>query len=193
VRGLSALQAGLCTLPVAVLIVVLAPISGRVVGRWGTRVPLLVAGASMALAGLSFTWLTPHTPLIALLGVYVLFGLGQGSINPPITYSAVSGMPRSMAGVAASVASTSRQTGVTLGVAVSGSLVGTTLAQGGLAFTSATHAVWWMVFGVGVFVAVLGLVTTSRWALDTAGRASALFGGFDDVSVVPARRESAVS
>ena len=193
VRGFSALQAGLCTLPVAVLIVVLAPISGRVVGRWGTRVPLLVAGASMALAGLSFTWLTPHTPLIALLGVYVLFGLGQGSINPPITNSAVSGMPRSMAGVAASVASTSRQTGATLGVAVSGSLVGSTLAQGGLAFTSATHAVWWIVFGVGVFVAVLGLVTTSRWALDTAGRASALFGGFDDVTVAPARRESAVS
>ena len=193
VRGFSALQAGLCTLPVAVLIVVLAPISGRVVGRWGTRVPLLVAGISMALAGLSFTWLTPHTPLIALLGVYVLFGLGQGSINPPITNSAVSGMPRSMAGVAASVASTSRQTGATLGVAVSGSLVGSTLAQGGLAFTSATHAVWWIVFGVGVFVAALGLVTTSRWALDTAGRASALFGGFDDVPVVPARRESALS
>ncbi|HEY2098318.1 MAG TPA: MFS transporter, partial [Pseudonocardia sp.] len=131
VRGFSALQAGLCTLPIAVLIVVLAPISGRVVGRWGPRVPLLVAGCAMALAGLSFTWLTPHTPLIALLGVYVLFGFGQGSINPPITNSAVSGMPRSMAGVAASVASTSRQTGTTLGVAVSGSLVGATLARGG--------------------------------------------------------------
>ncbi|HEX4249051.1 MAG TPA: MFS transporter [Pseudonocardia sp.] len=196
VRGFSALQAGLCTLPVAVLIVVLAPISGRVVGRFGTRVPLLVAGVAMALAGLSFTWLTPDTPLIALLGVYVLFGLGQGTINPPITNSAVSGMPRSMAGVAASVASTSRQTGTTLGVAVSGSLVGATLAQGGLAFTTATHAVWWIVFGVGLFVAALGLVTTSRWALETAARASALFSGFEDVPVPPvppARHQSAVS
>jgi EmrB/QacA subfamily drug resistance transporter len=187
VRGFSALQAGLCTLPIAVLIVVLAPISGRVVGRWGPRVPLLVAGTGMALAGLSFTWLTPHTPLIALLGVYVLFGLGQGSINPPITNSAVSGMPRSMAGVAASVASTSRQTGTTLGVAVSGSLVGATLARGGLPFTEATHTVWWMVFGVGVFVAALGLLTTGRWALGTAGRAAALFADFEDPIAVPAR------
>jgi EmrB/QacA subfamily drug resistance transporter len=193
VRGFSALQAGLCTLPVAVLIVVMAPISGRVVGRRGTRMPLLVSGTSMALAGLSFTWLTPHTPLIALLGVYVLFGLGQGMVNPPITNSAVSGMPRSMAGVAASVASTSRQTGTTLGVAVSGSLVGATLAQSGAAFTAATHTVWWMVVGVGVLVAVLGLVTNTRWALGTAGRASALFGGFEDGPVAPARRESAVS
>ncbi|HEV7791474.1 MAG TPA: MFS transporter [Pseudonocardia sp.] len=187
VRGFSALQAGLCTLPIAVLIVVLAPISGRVVGRWGPRVPLLVAGGAMALAGLSFTWLTPHTPLIALLGVYVLFGLGQGSINPPITNSAVSGMPRSMAGVAASVASTSRQTGTTLGVAVSGSLVGATVAQGGLPFTTATHTVWWMVFGVGVFVAALGLLTTGGWALGTARRAAALFDDFEDPIAVPAR------
>jgi lysylphosphatidylglycerol synthetase-like protein (DUF2156 family) len=98
-----------------------------------------------------------------------------------------------MAGVAASVASTSRQVGTTLGVAVSGSIVGTTLAQNGLAFTEATHTVWWIACGIGVLVAVLGLVTTSRWALDTAGRASALFGGFDDVAAVPTRRESAVS
>jgi hypothetical protein len=150
-------------------------------------VPLLVAGGAMALAGLSFTWLTPHTPLIALLGVYVLFGLGQGSINPPITNSAVSGMPRSMAGVAASVASTSRQTGTTLGVAVSGSLVGATVAQGGLPFTTATHTVWWMVFGVGVFVAALGLLTTGGWALGTARRAAALFDDFEDPIAVPAR------
>jgi hypothetical protein len=40
---------------------------------------------------------------------------------------------------------------------------------------------------------VLGLVTNTRWALGTAGRASALFGGFEDGPVAPARRESAVS
>jgi len=178
-RGFSALRAGLCTLPVAVLIVVLAPISGRVVGRRGPRVPMVVAGAAMAAAGLSFTWLTPTTPLVALLGVYLLFGLAQGTLNPPITNSAVSGMPASMAGVAASVASTSRQTGATLGVAISGSLVGSTLARGGVAFTAATHAVWWLVCAIGLVLAGLGLVTTTRWARGTAQRAAALFDGVD--------------
>ena len=51
-------------------------------------------------------------------------GSASGSINPPITNTAVSGMPPSQAGVAAAVASTSRQVGVTLGVAVLGALAG---------------------------------------------------------------------
>lgn len=179
VRGLSALRAGFYTLPVAVLILILAPISGRVVGTWGTKVPLLFAGATMILFGLASTWLTPTTPLLALLGIYVLFGLGQGLVNPPITNSAVSGMPASMAGVAASVASTSRQAGMTLGVALSGSMVGSTVLRGGVPFTLATHAVWWMVVGLGAVVFVLGLATTSRWALGTAARAAALFDSVD--------------
>lgn len=179
VRGLSALHAGLCTLPVAALIVVLAPISGRIVGKLGTRVPMMAAGTAMAAAGLALTRLTPTTPLLGLLGIYVLFGIGQGLINPPITNSAVSGMPASMAGVAASVASTSRQTGITLGVAVSGSIVGTSLAQSTAAFTAASHAVWWLTSGLGVLIVGLGLVTTGRRALESARRAAALFDGVD--------------
>ncbi len=54
--------------------------------------------------------------------------MGFGAINPPITYTAVSGMPDSQAGVAAAVASTSRQVGQTLGVAVTGSILGTAAA-----------------------------------------------------------------
>ena len=44
-----------------------------------------------------------------------------------------------------------------------------------MVFTSAEHGVWWLVLGLGVGVLVLGLLSTGRWALDTAGRAAALF------------------
>jgi hypothetical protein len=44
-----------------------------------------------------------------------------------------------------------------------------------MAFTSAEHGVWWLVLGLGVGILVLGLLSTGRWALDTAGRAAALF------------------
>jgi EmrB/QacA subfamily drug resistance transporter len=191
VRGMSALVAGLCLLPVAVLIVLLAPLTGRVVGARGPRLPLVVAGATLAAGGLASLWLTPATPLPAVLGTYLLFGIAQGTINPPITNSAVSGMPSSMAGVAASVASTSRQAGTTLGVAIAGTIVGTALTRGGTAFTSAGHGVWWTVLGLGLGILALGLLTTGRWALDTAGRAAALFEGVDaggatTLPVVPA-------
>jgi MFS family permease len=169
IRGLSALRARLYMLPVAVLVVLLAPIAARIVGQIGPRVPMVIAGTAMAASGLlALTFLTPTTPVIALLSIYLLVGVGQGMINPPITNSAVSGMPASMAGVAASVASTSRQTGMTLGVAVSGSIVGSTLAEGGIAFTTATHAISWLLFALGLLVVGLGLLTTGRWALGTA-------------------------
>jgi MFS family permease len=179
VRGMSALAAGLCLLPVAVLIVLLAPVTGRVVGARGPRLPLVVAGATLAAGGLASLWLTPATPLPAVLGIYLLFGVAQGTINPPITNSAVSGMPSSMAGVAASVASTSRQAGITLGVAISGTIVGAALGRGGTAFTSAGHGVWWTVSGLGLIISALGLLTTGHRALDSARRAATLFEGVD--------------
>ena len=80
-----------------------------------------------------------------------------------------------MAGVAASLASAGRQTGTTLGVAIAGTIVGSASARGGTAFTGAAHGVWWLVLGLGVGILVLGLLSTGRWALDTAGRAAALF------------------
>ena len=177
VRGFSALVTGLCTLPVAVLIVVLSPLTGRIVGARGVRLPLLVAGAALAAAGLAATGLSPTTPVPVLLGVYLLFGIFLGTINPPITTSAISGMPVSMAGVAAAVASASRQFGITLGVAMAGSVVGVAMARGGAAFTEATHTVWWIVVGLGLVIFALGLITTSRWALGSAQRAAALFDG----------------
>jgi hypothetical protein len=88
-------------------------------------------------------------------------------------------MPSSMAGVAASVASTSRQTGATLGVAISGSVVGASVARGGVEFTQAGHVVWWLLAGIGLVIASLGLITTSRRALASADRAAALFAGVD--------------
>jgi hypothetical protein len=80
-----------------------------------------------------------------------------------------------MAGVAASLASTGRQAGTTLGVAVSGAIVGSALGRGGTAFTGAEHGVWWTVLGLGAGLAALGLLSTGRWARGTAARAAASF------------------
>lgn len=174
-RGMSALAAGLSMLPVGVLVIVLSPVTGRIVGGRGPRLPLVVSGIAMALCGVASLGLGPATPLPAVLGVFVLFGIVMGTVNPPITNSAVSGMPASMVGVAASLASTGRQTGTTLGIAISGTIVGPALARGGTAFTNAAHAVWWLVFGLGVGVLALGLLSTGRWAAGTAARAAARF------------------
>ena len=175
VRGLSALAAGLCLLPVGLLVVVLSPRTGRLVGARGPRRPLLVSGAALALGGAASIWLGPATPLAVVLAVYLLFGIFLGTVNPPITNTAVSGMPRSMAGVATGLASAGRQTGTTLGVAISGTIAGPALVRGGTTFTGAERGVWWLVIALGAGIAALGLLSTGRWAMDTAGRAAGLF------------------
>jgi EmrB/QacA subfamily drug resistance transporter len=175
VRGMSALMAGLSLLPVGALIVLLSPLTGRLVGGRGPRLPLVVSGTALILGGCASVWLGPATPLPAVLAIYLFFGLALGTVNPPISNSAVSGMPTSMAGLAASLASVGRHTGTGLGVAISGTIVGPALVRGETSFTSAEHGVWWMVLGLGVGILVLGLLSTGRWALDTAARAAALF------------------
>ena len=122
VRGLSALHAGLMTLPIAACTLVFSPLSGRILGRRGPRVGLLLGGLGIGLGGALMSSITRTTPLAELLPAYVLFGAGFGMVNPPITNTAIIGMPAAQAGVAAAVASTSRQVGQTLGVAVSGAI-----------------------------------------------------------------------
>ena len=179
VRGLPAVAAGLCLLPVGLLVVVLSPVIGRLVGARGPRVPLVLAGTALALGGLASVWLAPATPLVAVLGIAVLFGVFLAAVNPPITTTAVSGMPRSMAGVAASLASVGRQVGTSLGVAVSGTIAGSALSDGGPAFTTAAHGVWWLVFALGLVVVALALVSTGRWAVGTAREAATHFAALE--------------
>jgi EmrB/QacA subfamily drug resistance transporter len=157
-RGLTAQAAGLCLLPVGLLVLVLSPWTGRLVGTRGPRWPLVVAGTALAAGGTAAAWLGPATPLPLVLATFVLFGVFLGTVNPPITNTAVSGMPSSMAGVAASVASTGRQTGTTLGVALAGT----------------AHGVWWLVAALGAGLLALALLGTGRRAAATARRAAAL-------------------
>jgi hypothetical protein len=80
-------------------------------------------------------------------------------------------MPPSQAGVAAAVASTSRQVGVTLGVAVLGAIAGGTLSGTlGPSFAEATRPAWAVIAGVGVAMFAIGALTTTRWARATAAR-----------------------
>ncbi|MFC8828748.1 MFS transporter [Streptomyces sp. NPDC057137] len=178
VRNLSALDAGLYMLPMAALAFVCAPLSGRLVGSYGARLPLLIAGTALAASGLMFAVLKAETHLGLLFTGYVLFGIGFGMVNAPITNTAVSGMPLSQSGVAAAVASTSRQIGTTLGVAVIGAVLAAGAASAvtrrgaidNAAFADASRPAWWIITGLGVSVLGVGALTSGEWALGTARR-----------------------
>jgi EmrB/QacA subfamily drug resistance transporter len=175
VRGYRPLTAGLFLLPMAAVMAVCAPLAGLVIARRGPRVPLLIAGTGIALGGLLLVFLTASSPPWYVLACCVVFGVGLGWINAPITNSLVAGMPRSQAGVASSIASTGRQVGSVLGVAVMGSVLAANLhGPFAASFAAATRPGWWIVVGAGVVVIGLALVTTGRAGLASAARAAAL-------------------
>jgi len=186
VRGYRPLVAGLFLVPMAVAMAVSAPVCGRVIARRGTRLPLLIAGTGITAGGVLLAFLTAASPDWYVLVSCLVLGLGMGWVNAPITNNAVAGMPRARAGVASGIASTGRQVGSSLGVAVSGSVLAAGL-HGSLAtgFASATRPAWWIVAGLGAVVFALALVTTGRAGRASAARTAALIERAE--SPVPAR------
>jgi MFS family permease len=173
VRGFSAFHTGLSTLPLAIMMMICSPLSGRLVASYGTRPSLLLSGAGFISSTLLLTGLASHTPLGLLLATYALFGVGLGMVNPAISNNAVAGMPLAQAGVAAAIASTSRQVGAALGVAVAGTVVSASRASHSN-FTQATHPIWWIMTACGAMVMFLAWASTTAWSQASTEKVASL-------------------
>jgi predicted MFS family arabinose efflux permease len=159
-RGYSAMHTGMIYAPIAIGALVFSPISGRMVGRFGARPSLLAAGVLITTASVLLTFLTKTTPVWGLLVIFAVFGIGFSMVNAPITNAAVSGMPLDRAGAASAVTSTSRQIGVSIGVALCGSIAGSALSHSGADFAAAARPLWFMCVGIGVVITVLGFFSS---------------------------------
>jgi EmrB/QacA subfamily drug resistance transporter len=170
VRGLSAWQAGLRLIPLAAATAVAGPVAGRMMARRGGRAPLTVAGAALAGSCLMLELAPAAPPMAFLVGTYAVFGAGYGAVNAVIADAAVAGMPRGRAGVAGGMTSAGRQAGQSLGVSLTGAILALRL-HGPLAagFAAASRPAWLLMAAAGSVVLLLGLLTTSRRALRTAG------------------------
>lgn len=122
-RGYSPFAAGLLTLPAALPTLVGGPLAGRIVARRGPRLALASGTAGMALGVAILGALPGDAPLGALLAGYGVLGIGYAFVNAPISSVAVAALPRSRSAVAAALASTARNVGVVLGIAVAASVL----------------------------------------------------------------------
>jgi EmrB/QacA subfamily drug resistance transporter len=154
-RGMTAIATGVVMLPMAAAATICAPLSGVLVGRFGARPPLMLAGGFIAAGGLSLVGVGPRTDIGVLSLAYLLIGVGFGFANAPITNTAVSGLPAARAGVAGAITSTARQLGSALGIAIAGSIiVDATPAHLALA----SRPGWFVVASCGVLVLVVSTV-----------------------------------
>lgn len=166
-RQFSALKSGLLIVPMAATYFVFARVSGRLLAWRGPRLPLALAGLPIVAGALMLVRTSAETSTLYLAASYFVIGIGFGLVNAPISTTAMSGMPLDQSGVAGAVASSSRQVGTSLGVAVTGSIIA---FKAGTQFIAASHVAWFIVAGCGIAVFALGLVSTSEWARRTAQR-----------------------
>jgi MFS family permease len=176
-RHYSAVHTGLMYLPISVAALTLSPLSGRLVGRFGSRPSLVAAGIMITAATLMLADLTVTAPVWAVVAIFAVFGAGFAMANAPITTTAVSGMPTDRAGAASAVASTSRQVGVSIGVALCGSLGGAALTASTARYTADARPLWLMCALLGLAITALAIWSTSRPAIRSAERLAPLIAG----------------
>lgn len=176
-RHYSPMQTGLIYLPIAVGALVFSPISGRLVGRYGARPSLLASGVLITSASVMLSFLTATTPVWQLLIVFTVYGIGFSMVNAPVTNAAVSGMPLDRAGAASAVTSTSRQVGVSIGVALCGSLTGAALTHLNSDFAAAARPLWFACIAFGLVILTLGWFSTPPRAIRSAERLAPLIEG----------------
>jgi DHA2 family methylenomycin A resistance protein-like MFS transporter len=123
VQGRSALGAGLAVLPVGLGFFCGAPLSGRLVGRFGARPPMVLGLGLCGAATLGLLRLEAGSSIGELWWILGGVGLGGGLSLTPMTAVAMAAVRAERAGMASAIHNSMRQVGQALGVAILGSLV----------------------------------------------------------------------
>jgi len=122
ILGYSPIQAGVRFLPSTLMIVLIAPLAGRLTDRVGPR-PLIVGGLSLVTASLLLqTRIDVDTGYGLLLPAFVLLGIGMALVMSPMSTAAMNAVAPEKAGVGSGILSMNRMVGATFGVAAIGAL-----------------------------------------------------------------------
>jgi EmrB/QacA subfamily drug resistance transporter len=169
----SPLETGVRFLPTTVVVVIAAPVAGRVADKLGSRLPMVLGLVITSLSLYLFSRMTATTTYGDLLPAFILLGLGIGITMSPMSTAAMNAVPVDKAGVASGTLQMFRMIGGTIGVAATGAIFQSklgafnpaTLAQGGPAaaenFTDALGAAMALGAALTIVGAVIAAVVIS--------------------------------
>jgi EmrB/QacA subfamily drug resistance transporter len=164
ILGFSPTKAGASFLPMTLLIIIVAPIAGRLSDRIGSR---WLMGAGMTIVGTSlllYQRVGLHSDFWTLLPSMLLGGVGMAMTMSPMTAAAMGAVPVDKAGVGSGVLNSFRQLGGSLGIALMGAILASYLHHpaGSPAaaqdFVNGLHAALAVAAGVTFAAAVVAVV-----------------------------------
>jgi EmrB/QacA subfamily drug resistance transporter len=123
VLGYSAVQAGAAFLPMTLLIVIVAPLAGRMTDRVGSRAFMTVGMGLLAVQLLYFSRLGSDASYWQLLPAMLIGGVGMASTMTPSAAAATRSVPVDKAGVGSAVLNAFRQVGGSVGIALMGAIM----------------------------------------------------------------------
>jgi EmrB/QacA subfamily drug resistance transporter len=123
VHGLGAIATGVRLLPLTGMLIVASPISGKLISRFGPRMPLVAGMLMAAVAMFGLSRIGAASPLNDTIAWFALLGLGLSPVMVGATDVIVGNAPEELAGVAGGLQSTAMQIGGTIGTAVLGAIM----------------------------------------------------------------------
>ena len=172
VLGQSPLAAGVSLLPLTALIVIVAPLAGRLSDTISPRWPVVAGMALLAVGLLLLSRLDTDSGIEATLVWLGVAGAGMGLATTPTTAAAMNAVPRGGAGMGAAVLNLSRTIGLSLGIATMGAILaasGTDVVagagiDGGASFVSGLSTSLTVNAAIALAAALL-----AAWTLRTPG------------------------
>ena len=153
-RGLGTQAAGMVLTAQPIVMAIVAPISGALSDRIGSRAPSTIGMVVLAVGLFLIARLADGGSLPALAASLAVVGLGIGIFVSPNNSALMGAAPRHRQGIAAGVLATARNVGMVLGIGISGAVFTTILAHGGSLVRAVQESLY-----VSVAVALLGAVT----------------------------------
>jgi EmrB/QacA subfamily drug resistance transporter len=155
-RGMSPAEAGLLLTAQPLVMAIIAPLSGTLSDRIGSRA-LATFGMVVLAGGLFFlAQLAPDSPQNQVALGLAMVGLGTGIFTTPNTNALMGSAPRHRQGVAAGVMATARNTGMALGVGLAGAIFSTVQSSGGTLFSAISAG-----FFAASIAGILGAITAA--------------------------------
>jgi EmrB/QacA subfamily drug resistance transporter len=119
----SPVEAGAAFLPMTLLIVIVAPLAGRMTDRVGSRAFMTTGMALLAVQLLYFSRLGSDATYWQLLPAMIIGGIGMASTMTPSAAAATRSVPVDKAGVGSAVLNAFRQVGGSVGIALMGAIM----------------------------------------------------------------------
>ena len=167
-RGLSPVGAGLVMLAHPAIFIFLPPFTGRLSDRIGPKIPTTLGLALTAATLFMFMSLDPRTPLLIIVGIFALGGIGGSFFQTPNQSVILSSAPRDRVGTVSALIPTLRYIGLITGVAASEAIFSSGLGAPGLEGASAETVISaartaFLIFGiVATLTALTALFCTDR-------------------------------